>query len=211
MRNLIMLLLLAGTTAQAGEIVFYRCTDASGALTVQNMPCPKGTQLQSRKVMQAVETPPPPPTLASPARAVLPQLVAAPASVVATPAPAPAKSAPVAAAAPAVPLPELFQCRTREGQTYFSESSEPPSRCVTMQVTGLDGNPNTGAGDACEVVRDTCAAIDPLQRCATWHQWVDEAESEWRFASPSQAEALQKKHQRLQSLLDGSDCKAQKP
>lgn len=208
MHHLILLLLLAGTSAQAGEVVFYRCTDASGALTVQNMPCPKGTQLQSRKVMQAVETPPPPPALASPAPAVLPHLVAAPAAAVATPAPAPTKAA---AAAPALPLPELFQCRTREGQNYFSESSEPPSRCVTMQVTGLDGNPNTGAGDACEVVRDTCTAIDPLQRCASWQQWVDEAESEWRFASPSQAEALQKKHQRLQSLLDGSDCRTQKP
>jgi len=210
MRGLILLMLLAGPTAHAGEVVFYRCTDASGALTVQNMPCPKGTQLQSRKVMQAVETPPPPPAHANPAPAVLPQLHAAPASAVATPAPAPAP-AKATAAAPAVPLPELFQCRTREGQTYFSESSEPPSRCVTMQVTGLDGNPNTGAGDACEVVRDTCTAVDPLQRCATWQQWVDEAESEWRFASPSQAEALQKKHKRLQSLLDGSDCGIQKP
>lgn len=210
MRGLILLMLLAGPTAQAGEIVFYRCTDASGALTVQNMPCPKGTQLQSRKVMHAVEAPPPQPALASPASAVLPQLLAAPAAAP-TPAPAKPAAAVAATAAPTIPLPELFQCRTREGQTYFSESSEPPSRCVTMQVTGLDGNPNTGAGDACEVVRDTCTAINPLQRCATWQQWVDEAESEWRFASPSQAEALQKKHQRLQSLLDGSDCKTQKP
>ena len=56
MRCLIVLLLLASASAQAGEVVFYRCTDAAGALTVQNMPCPKGTQQQSKKVMQAVET-----------------------------------------------------------------------------------------------------------------------------------------------------------
>ena len=207
MRCLIVLLLLAGASAQAGEIVFYRCTDATGALTVQNMPCPKGTQLQSKKVMQAVESPPPPPALASPAPAALPRLIAAPAPAAA---PEPAKATAIVVAAP-VPLPELFQCRTREGQNYFSETSEPPSRCVTMQVTGLDGNPNTGAGEACEVVRDTCTAVDPAQLCATWQQWVNEAESEWRFAAADQAETLQKKHQRLQSLLEGSDCRTQKP
>lgn len=208
MRCLIVLLLIASASAQAGEIVFYRCTDANGALTVQNMPCPKGTQQQSRKVMQAVESRPPPPPLASPAPAVLPRLIAAPVPAVAAPEPA---KAPAVVTTPPVPLPELFQCRTREGQTYFSETSEPPSRCVTMQVTGLDGNPNTGAGEACEVVRDTCTAVDPPQLCATWQQRVDEAESEWRFAAPSQAEALQKRYQRLQSLLEGSDCKTQKP
>ena len=208
MRCLILILLLASASARAAEVVFYRCTDAAGALTVQNMPCPKGTQQQSKKVMQAVETRSPPPPLASPAPATLPHLVAAPVPAVA--AAAPAKAAAVVTAPP-VPLPELFQCRTREGQNYFSETSEPPSRCVTMQVTGLDGNPNTGAGDACEVMRDTCTAVDPVQRCATWQQRVDEAESQWRFAMPSQAQALQKNYQRLQSLLDGSDCKTQKP
>ena len=209
MRCLTVLLLMASASAQAGEIVFYRCTDATGALTVQNMPCPKGTQQQSKKVMQAVEARPLPPPLASPAPAALPQLIAAPAPAAATP-PEPAKTAAIVVAPP-VPLPELFQCRTREGQAYVSETSEPPSRCVTMQVTGLDGNPNTGAGEACEVVRDTCTAVDPPQLCATWQQRVDEAESEWRFAAPSQAETLQKKYQRLQSLLEGSDCKTQKP
>ncbi len=208
MRHLLALLLCASAGAQAGEIVFYRCTDASGALTVQNMPCPKGTQLQSRKVMQAVDTPPPMPAPAAPA--ALPALMAAPAEAppVAAATPAKAPAAPVAAP---VPLPDLFQCRTREGESYFSESSEPPSRCVAMQVTGLDGNPSTGAGEACEVVRDTCTAIDPARQCATWQQRVDEAESQWRFAAPSQAQTLQKNYQRLQSLLDASDCKTQKP
>src|SRR5690606_16465922 len=69
-RWLLTLLLLA----PGPEIVFYRCTDASGALTVQNLPCPKGTQ-QTRKVMQAPATPPPPPT-APPA--ALPHLLPAP-------------------------------------------------------------------------------------------------------------------------------------
>src|SRR5690606_32350843 len=88
-------LLLSPGPLLAAEIVFYRCTDASGALTVQNMPCPKGMQ-QSKKVMQAVDTPPPqPPTPVS----ALPQLMAAPDTV--APPPANATPSPIAAAVPA--------------------------------------------------------------------------------------------------------------
>ncbi len=50
-------LLLCAPLAAADEVVFYRCTDASGALTMQNMPCPKGDR-QEKKVMQAVSTMP---------------------------------------------------------------------------------------------------------------------------------------------------------
>lgn len=190
----------------AAEIVFYRCTDAGGALTVQNMPCPKGMQ-QTRKVMQAVDTPPvQPPTAVS----ALPQLMAAPAP----PPAADASPAPLPAVLPArqpVPLPPLFQCRNREGDTYLSETSEPPSRCIAMRVTGLDGNPGTGAGDACEVVRDTCTPVAPALLCETWRQRVKQIESEWRFASSTRAGTLRLDYQRLQSLLNDSDCAAQNP
>ncbi|WP_305804301.1 DUF4124 domain-containing protein [Stenotrophomonas sp. YIM B06876] len=187
----------------AAEIVFYRCTDASGALTVQNMPCPRGTQ-QTRKVMQAVDAPSP--------VAALPQPM--PASVPATPPAAEAVPAPIPAVIPAkepVPLPPLFQCRTREGESYLSETGEPPSRCIAMRVTGLDGNPGTGAGDACEVVRNICTPVTPALLCETWRQRVKDVESEWRFASSTRAETLRRDYQRLQSLLNDSDCATQNP
>ena len=50
-------LLLCAPLAIADEVVFYRCTDASGALTLQNMPCPKGEK-QEKKVMQGVNSMP---------------------------------------------------------------------------------------------------------------------------------------------------------
>jgi hypothetical protein len=201
-------LLLAAGPLHAADVVFYRCTDASGALTVQNMPCPKGMQ-QTRKVMQAPEAPalPPPPPVSALPRLMPAAAPAAPAAVEAALSPGPA---PVAVKAP-VPLPALFQCRTREGDSYLSETGEPPARCISLRVTGLDGNPGTGAGDACEVIRDTCTPVAPALLCESWRQRVKNVESEWRFASSARAETLRLEYQRLQSLLNNSDCATQNP
>ncbi|WP_269789884.1 DUF4124 domain-containing protein [Stenotrophomonas sp. Iso1] len=201
---LVFTLLLTCGELHADEVIFYRCTDATGALTVQNMPCPKGMQ-QTTKVMQAVATPPP--TLApvaTPAAAVLPVLPVLSAAPHAPPVAAPKPPvAPVARKA----LPPLFQCRTREGQNYLSETSDPPGRCLALRVTGLDGNPDTGAGEACEIVRDTCTAVETAQHCATWHQRVRDAEAAPRSVTSTRAaQSLQDEHQRLQKLWDSSDC-----
>ncbi len=200
----LLLTLFCASAAQAGEITFYRCTDASGALTIQNMPCPKGMQ-QTTKVMQAVAAPAPPAAVLAPlATGVLvPQAVRASEPVAVAPAAPVTKPAPVA-------LPALYLCKGRGVDDYLSESAEPPSRCVPMRVVGLDGNPAKGAGEACEVQRDTCAAIDPTQLCSTWQQRVRDAESAARFSSLAQPDARQQ-YQRLQAVLDASDCAAQKP
>lgn len=215
MRAVLLALLFAcAAPAVAGEVVFYRCTDAQGALTVQNMPCPKGMQ-QTKKVMQAVQAPTP----VAPAAPVSPP-ASAPAAEPAKLYPAPAEAAEAkAAATPQVavtapepkPLPPLFECRPRGGEAYLSETAEPPSRCVAMQVTGLDGNPRTAAGDACEVMRDTCTAVPEAQHCAVWRKRVLDAEGAWRFAASSRAEELKREYQRLKALFDASDCAAQNP
>lgn len=204
-------LLCLALPAAAGDVVFYRCTDASGALTVQNMPCPKGTQ-QSTRVMQAVGTPPPMPV---PAAAPMP---AASQAVQAGPGPverlyaAPEEpAAPAPAPVPAEPLPPLFECKPRGGDPYLSETPEPPARCVAMQVTGLDGNPRTGAGEACEVLRDSCTPVDPARHCAMWRQRVHEARTASNFTGLAQAEARRREYERLQARFDASDCAAQNP
>jgi len=84
---------LTGAPATAQDaVVIYRCTDASGAVSVQNdIPCPKGSQ-QQRRVMEtaapasspAMAAPPTPPSPAPTAPrtstgSVLPALVAMPA------------------------------------------------------------------------------------------------------------------------------------
>jgi len=215
MRGVLLALLLAcAAPAVAGEVVFYRCTDAQGALTVQNMPCPKGMQ-QTKKVMQAVEAPTPVAPVVpvqAPAPSPAPELAKLyPAPADATEAKAAATPEAAVTAPEPEPLPPLFECRPRGGEAYLSETAEPPSRCVEMRVTGLDGNPRTAAGDACEVVRDTCTAVPAAQHCAVWRKRVLDAEGAWRFAASSRAEELKREYQRLQALFDASDCAAQNP
>ena len=57
LRHALLALLLLTPDAFADEVVFHRCTDASGALTLQNMPCPKG-DTQVKKIVQSVTTVP---------------------------------------------------------------------------------------------------------------------------------------------------------
>ena len=190
LKALLLVLSLCALDVSADEVVFYRCTDASGALTLQNMPCPKGDR-QEKKVMQGVNTVPM--GSATPARAAAPSAAttgvsaAVPASQPLRPASEIIPAAPVEAPAPVadearLPPPILFQCITYDKDSYITESDEPRSRCVAMRTVGLDGNPQTGAGEACEMKRDECARVGDGALCDAWKKRVDETEVAWRFA-----------------------------
>lgn len=207
---LVLLLSLASITGFAEEVVFYRCTDAAGALTVQNMPCPQG-QKQEKKVMQGIATVP----MAPAAPRTLSPVPAAPA-----PAPTAAASSPqtATAAAPAAPAaiddakrlppPILFQCTTRDNERYVTEDSEPQSRCIAMRTVGLDGNPQGGAGQACEVVKDMCARVPDESLCDAWKKRRDETEVAWRFARPENIEKNKTDFDRVDRIVDESTCGA---
>lgn len=199
--------------AHAGEVAIYRCTDAAGAVTMQNMPCPKGVH-QEKKLMQSITTVP----MADKAPA------ARPAAVAATPAPAapanqqvqvdlaapPAEGEDAATSAASdlakLPPPKLFRCTTRESSTYVTEDSEPQERCLPLRTVGLDGNPQTGAGNACEVVRDSCAPIADDGLCAAWKKRHDEAEVAWRFTRPESEQKNRAEFERVQRILAESNC-----
>lgn len=94
----------------------------------------------------------------------------------------------------------------RDDTRYLVEDTAKASYCVPLRVTGLDGNPMTGAGEACEVVHDRCDALPPADACAAWRQHLKNAESHWRFATPAHAEPLHQEYARIRSLLQSSDC-----
>ena len=187
--------------SRAGDVVIYRCTDASGALTLQNAPCPKGMK-QEQRTLPGVNTVPMAPAspAAPPAAAQRPP--AAPSSPT-TREPAPA--APTADA-PRLPPPVLFQCTTYDKDTYVTEDSEPASRCVALRTTGLDGNPQGGAGQACEVVRDTCARVPDGALCDAWRKRRDETEVAWRFARRENVDRNRAEYERVARILSESDC-----
>jgi len=203
-------LLLFASPAGADEVVFYRCTDASGALTMQNMPCPKG-QKQEKKVMQSVSTVPmgaAAPTKAAPSPGT-PSVSPAAASTVAPTVPAapkPAEAATEPAAEKRLPPPILFQCTTYDKDTYITEGEEPQSRCVPLRTVGLDGNPQTGAGEACEMMRDQCARVADGALCEAWKKRLGETEVAWRFARPGNEAKNKAEFERTQKIWRESTC-----
>jgi len=198
MRWMLPCLLWLAFPATAQDIVIYRCTDAQGNLAVQNQPCPKGTR-QEKRTMQtpaAVALPPPPTPVAPPPIPEAPPEVKAGPPPPATPAPVIEKPAP----------PALYACKRRDETRYLTQDLANTSYCVPMQVTGLDGNPRTGAGEACEVVKDTCEPVADDQLCTAWQQRLEEAETHWRFATPEHAASLQQEYARVRELVAGSRC-----
>lgn len=197
----------AASAAAQAEVVIYRCTDASGALTLQNAPCPKGMK-QEQRAMPGVNTVPMAPATAP---ATAPQAPAStPTTTPATAATATAEPPPAAAVPEArrLPPPVLFQCTTYDRGSYVTEDNEPASRCVALRTTGLDGNPQTGAGQACEVVRDTCARIPDGALCDAWKKRRDETEVAFRFARAENVEKNRGEYERVARIVAESACGA---
>jgi hypothetical protein len=183
----------------------YRCTDARGALTIQNgTPCPKGSKQQ----VQTVEAP-----------MVIPRYEAPPAIVTQVPepppAPAPAPAEPERPQAPPpvrladaqrLPPPPLYQCSTWDNDRYLSEDPEPKPRCVALQTTGLSGDPNRAGGQACEMKYDLCARVPDGAACEGWKQRQREIESTWRYAPGNDKPRLQDEFARVTKILNDTTC-----
>jgi len=202
--------------ALADDVVFYRCTDAAGHLTIQNSPCPKGMR-EEKKTMQGVATVP----MGTPAKpaivAPLPNPAAEPAPVAEAQADAGILHDPIAPATaanddrPRLPPPVLFQCTTRDRDSYITESSEPQKRCLPLRTVGLDGNPATGAGQACDVVYDECARVPDGALCDAWKKRLGETEVAWRFGRSENEAKNRSEYERVQRILDESTCGAPAP
>lgn len=189
--------------APAAGVVIYRCTDAFGALTVQNdVPCPKG----SRQKKQVIQAPPPMPAYRPPAR-----VSPAPKPPPATPAP-PAEGAGTALSTPAIadadrlPPPALFQCNTYDNDSYLSENPTPPPRCVRLQTTDMAGTADNNVGVACQMMTDQCQRIADGGACAAWKQRLRELEAGWKFARADDADAAKAEYERVLKIVRDSTC-----
>ena len=190
----------------AQGVVIYRCTDANGALTIQNdVPCPKGSK-QVRRVMTAT------PAVSAPASAPSTPTRAPVASPVAArparPAPAepPAETEPVIADSDRLPPPWLFECRTYNDDTYLSENGAPAPRCVTLNPTGLSGYIESTNVSACEMKTDQCQRVPDGALCDGWRQRLREAQSALKFGVTDDRERDQAEVQRLARIVRESTC-----
>lgn len=193
--------LLGCAASGATNVVIYRCTDAFGALTVQNdVPCPKGTK-QKKQVIQ----PPPPmpayrPVPEAPSPAPPAPVLAPSPKAVAEPAPPPI------ADSERLPPPPLYQCNTYDHDSYLSEDATPEPRCVRMETTDLSGTADSSGGVACEMVTDQCQRIADGGACAAWKQRLREVEAGWKFARADAADANKAEYERVQRIVRDSTC-----
>ncbi len=191
-----------------GRMVIYRCTDASGALTVQNdTACPSG----SRQERSVIDPPPPMPAYVPTPAQVAARPAVPVAAVAATDAEAAAErpvDAGTSRVAPGdrLPPPPLYQCNTWDNDSYLSEDPAPAPRCVRLLTTGPGGDPSLGAGEACEMKYDQCQRIPDGAACGGWTRRQREIESTWRYARAGDKPPLQENFLRVGRILAETTC-----
>lgn len=193
--------LLWSGSAGAGETVIYRCTAADGSVALQSMPCPAGSRSEVRRLSADYA----PPALSLPP-SPLPEPAPTPSPATPEHTAAPAASSTASGRAKPLPLPVLHHCQPRSGTAYYTDRLEETVRCVPLRVTGLDGNPATAAGQACEVQRDRCQSVPEADACHAWGLYLKQ--SQQRFASAPSRSSSQADTQSAQiaALLAGSHC-----
>lgn len=193
--------------AAQDSVVIYRCTDASGAVTVQNdVRCPKGSR-QERRVIETAAPAPYTPPVPPPAPVPLVAAESPPAATVITAPPADAKpaDAPIPLAE-RTPPPPLFACKTWNREEYFSDSATPIERCAPMQTTGLGGDPAQGAGAACLVVSDFCQPVAEAALCERWQDHLMRSEAIVEFDRARDPAAAVAELERIRTIVRHSTC-----
>ena len=200
--GLVLLLAAAGAPARTGHprVVIYRCTDAFGALTIQNdRPCAKGARQQK----EVIDSPPPMPAY-RPAPSPAPPPAAPEVAVASVAAPEPV--VPRIDDADRLPPPVLYQCNTYDHDSYLSEDATPAPRCVRLQTTDLQGSADDAAGVACQMVTDQCQRIADGAACDGWKQRLRETEAAWKFAKADDAVAEKADYERVLAIVRDSTC-----
>lgn len=203
MRGFVLLvLLLCVHAAFAQETVFYKCTDAKGAVSMQNgTPCAPGMKQEVRRIGEVRTVPVPAKKPVAEVAAAAPVygdfvMVSGPNMK--------RKPAPESAELPAPPA--LFQCRTWDGNDYLGEAEKPAPRCAPLQVVGIDGTQQMGAGEACEMRDDTCTAIADEGLCDAWLRRLDEAEFKLKYAGNDNRGDRQAAFEAIDARVKASRC-----
>ena len=151
----------APKAAPADTVVVHRCTDAKGRVTLQDEPCPKGSQGESRE-MTRPKDPPRQKRITAPA---LP-LDALPDE----PAPPPRREL--------IPPPPMYRCTSYDGIERFSESYDPNPRCEPLVLYYPYPNNLTPAQAlSCRWVEDSCVRLSDNSACVRWKDMRKDAVS----------------------------------
>lgn len=199
---LLLLLLACSRTAFAQETVFYKCTDAKGATSLQNgTPCAPGMKQEIRRIGEVRTVPVP--AKKKPVEVTTEAPIYGEFVMVSGPN---MKRQPAPESAELPPPPALFQCRTWDGNDYLGEEEKPAPRCAPLQVVGIDGSQALGRGSACEMRDDTCTAIADEGLCDAWLRRLDDAEFKLKYASNDNRRERQSAFDDIDAKVKASKC-----
>lgn len=215
--------------AAQAQVTIYRCTDASGRLSLRDSPCRKGERQQVRSMLRPTDPPPrrevataPRP---APARATVDAAPVMPRVVYVTP-----------------PRP-TYECTTPDGERYTSESPEGNPRWVPLWTLGYpvvvapqvhggyhgrldhrDGGtririeggrqwrvPGTVVGPATAYppagtwIRDVCHPLPAAEACARLQDRRDALDRRYHSALQSEREAIVREQRGIDARL-AAEC-----
>ena len=209
------LLLALCLPAQAAALLVYRCVDATGAVALQDRPCPPGQEQERserRRPLDGVAPAPPPAPVATPAESGSDATAAAADAAVAAPSP-----------------PALWDCVRHDGERYESDTGVAPQYWVPLWVLGRDprappslfGSPGAprppppASGPEAPTlpaatglaltpgawVQDRCRLLSVAETCARLSARRDALRREWRLAMPSGRAQIQPQERALSQTL----------
>jgi len=76
-----------------------------------------------------------------------------------------------------------------------------------MNTVGLNGDPNLGAGEACEVKQDTCTPLTDAALCSAWRRRIDEAKFRMTFAADADKATRKAEYERQLASFVDSTCR----
>jgi len=184
---LLLVLVPAGATTRAaatGEITIFRCVDAKGGLTLQDKPCPEGTDQTSRDMVRPKDAPPRP-RRAEPEVAELP------------PPPPPWEFEPMR-----TPPPPMYVCTSYDGEVRESEVYDPNPRCEPLVLYHPDPFRLPRAYQrACHWVEDSCVRVSDHNACVRWKQKRQRAYSEALHANARTSPYKKSELERIEQIL----------
>ena len=166
----LILLAAAGTTcaaepAPADKVTVYRCVDAKGKVSLQDSPCSKSSQQETREMLRPKDAPP---VKKKPAN----------------PEPVIAQSLPTQSYIPLPEPPVLYQCTDYEGKVRDSENYDPNPRCEPLWALGFQEKhlPFEQRGKVCRWIEDSCVRYEGRALCDRWRVKRKQAEADVRYA-----------------------------
>ena len=154
----------ASDEADTGTVTVHRCTDARGQVTLQDDPCPPGSQEQTREMTRPKD----PPVSSKSVRVADTPAMPQP-ELLSADEPPPRLP---------IPPPPMYKCTSYDGDERFSESYDPNPRCEPLVIYYPYPNQLTPQQAlSCRWVEDSCVRLSDRTACQRWLQMRKDAES----------------------------------